>query len=139
MRCACSHKLELRRVFLTSHPQKQSDAAAANGTPTGGNHPRGDRRAASAMRPAATPFTVGRLRPLPFAEFVPTKVASVNAPVRRRRTLQDDFFKKKSIESLVAATEHIRDCARSRRVYCVAFDILLEAIRKNLPAGAQSA
>jgi hypothetical protein len=48
--------------------------------------------------------------------------------------MRDDFFKKKSIKSLVAATEHIRDCARRRRVYCVAFDILLEAIRKNLPA-----
>ena len=45
-----------------------------------------------------------------------------------------DFFKKKSVESLVAATEHIRDCARCRRVYYAAFDILLEAIRDKLPA-----
>ena len=44
-----------------------------------------------------------------------------------------DFLKKQCIDRMVAATEHIRDCERCRRVYGVSFDIVLEAFRKELP------
>jgi hypothetical protein len=53
-----------------------------------------------------------------------------------RHTLQGmsgDFLKKQCIDRTVAATEHIRDCERCRRVCGVGFDIVLEAIIKELP------
>lgn len=41
--------------------------------------------------------------------------------------------KKLAIESMVAATEHIRDCERCRLVYCVAFDVVLELLKTEFP------
>lgn len=37
--------------------------------------------------------------------------------------MAEDFAKKRAIEAMVAATEHIRDCERCRRVYGAAFDV----------------
>jgi hypothetical protein len=48
-------------------------------------------------------------------------------------TLPGMDYKKYSIDRMVAATEHIRECERCRRVYGVGFDIVLEAYRKELP------
>jgi len=44
----------------------------------------------------------------------------------KRVEMAEDFLKKQSIDSLVAAAEHIRDCERCRRVYGAAFDALKE-------------
>jgi hypothetical protein len=37
----------------------------------------------------------------------------------------------RAIDRMVAAAGHIRDCPRCRRVYGVAFEIVLEALRKE--------
>jgi hypothetical protein len=42
-----------------------------------------------------------------------------------------DLLKSQAIDRLVAVAEHIRDCERCRRVYGVAFDIVLEALREE--------
>jgi hypothetical protein len=47
------------------------------------------------------------------------------------QAMSGDFLKKQCIDR--AARERIRDCERCRRVYGVGFDIVLEAIRKELP------
>jgi hypothetical protein len=45
--------------------------------------------------------------------------------------MSGDLRKRQAIDRLVAAAEHIRDCERCRRVYSVAFDIVLEALREE--------
>jgi hypothetical protein len=45
--------------------------------------------------------------------------------------MSDDFFKKNAIDGMVAATEHIRDCERCRRVYGAAFNVTSEAHREK--------
>ena len=41
--------------------------------------------------------------------------------------MSDDPRKRRALEHMVAIAEHMRDCARCRRVYGVAFDSALEA------------
>ena len=51
--------------------------------------------------------------------------------------MPDDILKKilmkQAIDRMVAVPEHIRDCERCRRIYGVAFDTELEALRKTHP------
>jgi hypothetical protein len=47
--------------------------------------------------------------------------------------MSDYILKRQAIDRMVAVAEHIRDCQRCRRVYGVAFDIVLEALRKEYP------
>ena len=47
--------------------------------------------------------------------------------------MSGDLLKKQAIDRMVAVAEHIRDCERCRRVYGVAFDIVLEALREEYP------
>jgi len=47
--------------------------------------------------------------------------------------MREHPYKKQSIDLLVAAAEHIRDCERRRRVYGAAFDAAIEKNRLPPP------